>query len=85
MACDVCGPVLVWPRAFQQTAAGWGMAPTHPQSASEGDNDPRSPLSGQSRGPQRRDKRARKQKDARSNVTSCSTRPGNQPLMIWQI
>jgi len=54
MACDVCGPVLVWPRALQQTSARRGMAPTHSLSESKGDNDTRAPFSDQSRGPQRR-------------------------------
>ena len=84
MACDVCGPVLVWPRALQQTAERRGMAPTHSLSESEGDKDTRAPFSDQSRGPRRRDKRASKQKDARSNVTVCSRRRGHQPPMIWK-
>jgi len=38
MACDVCGLVLVWPRALQQTAARRDLAPPHSLWESEGDN-----------------------------------------------
>jgi len=84
MACDVCGLVLVWPRALQQTAARRDLAPPHSLWESEGDNDTRAPFSDESRGPQRQDRRASKQEDARSNVTLCSTRRGLQPPITWQ-
>jgi len=84
MACDVCGLVLVWPRALQKKAARRGMAPTHSLSESEGENDTRALFSDQSSGPRRREKRAIKQKDARSNMTVWSGRRGHQPPMIWQ-
>jgi len=84
MACDVCGLVLVWPRALQQTAARRDLAAPHSLWESEGDNETRAPLSDESRGPQRQYRRASKQEDARSNVTLCSTRRGLQPPMTWQ-